>query len=736
MMKQIVLFLFFFATDTFAQKREVFRIDSLPMEGSLLDKGWKYHAGDNPDWAKPAFDDSTWEDIDPTVDIIDMPKIHDGNIGWLRLQIKMDSSLVPQPLSLAIVQAVASEIYIDGQLIEKLGTLDKTDSKALYTGYPTIHTPINLPKNKTNVLIAVRFAFQKDLPYNRYANGANYLFNASIFSINKIVESNDYIKRQIMFCFSKVGAFSILFILHIAFFLFYTPQKANLYFSGMALFFGLHNFFWGAFLVFYPIDDLQFLMYCGLIRVPIYTIAYLLLVRAFYAMFNFKTDFIFWLIVGANVLIIIGNYFDYHNGVQVSEFRTIVFNIMASLYITIKAILTKKRNSQLVFIGLILSIMGLTIRYLIDYHGFLPGNKFTFFTHICDFVGQICIPISISWFLGSDFAYTTKKLRDKLKEVQFLSEEKQHLLAAQNETLEKQVTERTSELHQSLETLKSTQNQLIQSEKLASLGELTAGISHEIQNPLNFVKNFSELSIDIVKELKEEMVKPSIDKGYIDELFGDLVTNQDKINNHSKRASSIVKGMLEHSRTSTGVRELTDINKLADEYLRLSYHGLRARDKTFNANYNTNFDDLLPKIEIVSQDFGRVLLNLINNAFYAVNERQKNVGVKDGVKDLTTFEKLSNLAYQPTVTVSTQKTNNQIIIKVKDNGTGMPESVKAKIFQPFFTTKPTGEGTGLGLSLSYDIVTKGHGGTLEVESMEGVGTEFVVSLPIFLTKTK
>jgi two-component system, NtrC family, sensor kinase len=188
--------------------------------------------------------------------------------------------------------------------------------------------------------------------------------------------------------------------------------------------------------------------------------------------------------------------------------------------------------------------------------------------------------------------------------------------------------------------------------------------------------------------------------------------------------------MLEHSRTSVGVKELIDINALADEYLRLSYHGLRAKDKTFNAEFRTDFDDTLPKIAVISQDFGRVLLNLINNAFYAVNERQKNVDVKPGVKDLTTFEKLSNLAYQPTVSVSTQQIDNQIIIKIKDNGTGMPESVKTKIFQPFFTTKPTGEGTGLGLSLSYDIVTKGHGGTLEVSSEEGIGTEFIIILPI------
>ncbi len=269
-----------------------------------------------------------------------------------------------------------------------------------------------------------------------------------------------------------------------------------------------------------------------------------------------------------------------------------------------------------------------------------------------------------------------------------------------------------------LTQLKTTQTQLIQSEKLASLGELTAGIAHEIQNPLNFVNNFSELSVDLVKDLKDELKRPDKDETYIDELFDDLTSNQEKINHHGKRASSIVKGMLEHSRASTGVKELTDINKLADEYLRLSYQGLRAKDKDFNADFKTEFDENLPKMEVIPQDIGRVLLNLINNAFYAVNQR----------KQLGSSSKLEP-SYTPSVSITTQQIYSQIIIKVKDNGIGMSEAIKAKVFQPFFTTKPTGQGTGLGLSLTYDIVTKGHGGTLEVVSTEGVGSEFIVTLP-------
>jgi len=263
-------------------------------------------------------------------------------------------------------------------------------------------------------------------------------------------------------------------------------------------------------------------------------------------------------------------------------------------------------------------------------------------------------------------------------------------------------------LETTLTNLKSTQSQLIQSEKMASLGELTAGIAHEIQNPLNFVNNFSEVNKEMIVEMKEE-----IDKGNYEEvklIANNLEENEDKINHHGKRADAIVKGMLQHSRTSSAQKEMTDINALANEYLRLSYHGLRAKDKSFNADINTEFDNNIGKINIVPQDIGRVLLNLINNAFYAVNERQKEEGV----------------GYEPTVTISTLQQNGKVEIKVKDNGNGIPKNVVDKIFQPFFTTKPTGQGTGLGLSLAYDII-KAHGGDIRVQTKEGEGTEFLVA---------
>jgi signal transduction histidine kinase len=282
------------------------------------------------------------------------------------------------------------------------------------------------------------------------------------------------------------------------------------------------------------------------------------------------------------------------------------------------------------------------------------------------------------------------------------------LLTSQKNEIEQQ----KKQVEESMERLQSTQSQLVQAEKMASLGELTAGIAHEIQNPLNFVNNFAEINTELIDELKKEIEPAGIISA--NELVEDIKANSEKITHHGNRADAIVKSMLQHSRKTSAQKELTDINALCDEYMRLFYHGLRAKDKSFNAEYDTKFDTNLPLISVIPQDIGRVILNLINNAFYAVNARQK-------------MEQDSG--YKPLVTLTTSKQGDQVVIEVADNGTGMPEQVKEKIFQPFFTTKPTGEGTGLGSSLSYDIVTKGHGGSINVSTSTNQGTVFSVQLP-------
>ncbi|MEB2783257.1 ATP-binding protein [Algoriphagus persicinus] len=349
-----------------------------------------------------------------------------------------------------------------------------------------------------------------------------------------------------------------------------------------------------------------------------------------------------------------------------------------------------------------------------NYYNLLPG-EYTFkvatrgFNGIWSEPANIKFTISPPWWqtwiayvifasLLAGFIYAIVQVRSKY-------------LQKENRILEERVSHRTAQLKKSIDDLKNAQSQLVQSEKMASLGELTAGIAHEIQNPLNFVNNFSEVSSELLDEMREEL-----DKGDLEEakaISVDIQQNLDKINQHGKRADAIVKAMLQHSRISGGNRALTDINMLTDEYLRLAYHGLRAKDKSFNSSMKTDYDPSVGQIDLVAQELGRVLLNLINNAFYAVTEKKR----------------VSPADYEPLVQLSTKRLGDWVEIKVKDNGKGIPKSIKEKIFQPFFTTKPTGQGTGLGLSISYDIV-KAHGGEILVESKEGEGTEFCIRLPI------
>lgn len=324
--------------------------------------------------------------------------------------------------------------------------------------------------------------------------------------------------------------------------------------------------------------------------------------------------------------------------------------------------------------------------------------------------------ITIVWLFA--FGVSAKNQLNTLKK----EKEQKEKVIHENEALEHLVRERTTEilqqknqLEETVEELKQTQNQLIQQEKLASLGELTAGIAHEIQNPLNFVNNFSEVSTELLDELKEELSGSNLSPNSAD-ILEDLVQNLQKISYHGKRASGIVKNMLEHSRASTGEKQLVDLNVLAEEYIKLSFHGLRAKDKSFNSDFKVLADPTLPPVEAIPQDLGRVLLNLCNNAFYAVSQRAG--------RNIT--------GYKPLVTITTENLpeDETVKITVSDNGGGIPWELKNKIFQPFFTTKPTGQGTGLGLSLSYDIITKGHGGELSVESVEGESTVFSIILPV------
>jgi two-component system, NtrC family, sensor kinase len=442
----------------------------------------------------------------------------------------------------------------------------------------------------------------------------------------------------------------------------------------------------------------------------------LFLFLAIWQLFSRKINVYFWLLIFYSVLSIpiVLNFYEWG---WVWGFIVHVLTCMcASLLITFKAWRKLYRDLGILITGISLYLISFSI-FILIYLGLLPNGMIFhnfYWTDLLYHFSVICVPVSLSIYLSREFAFTSKELENKLSEVEKLSAEKQQMLISQNETLEQQVAARTTELKQSLADLRSTQSQLIQSEKMASLGELTAGIAHEIQNPLNFVNNFSEVNKELIEELSAERLKPTAERNekQENEILNDIKANEEKINHHGKRADAIVKGMLQHSSSGSGKKEPTDINALADEYLRLSYHGLRAKDKSFNATLKTDFDESIGNINIIPQDIGRVVLNLINNAFYAVDEKKKQIG--DG--------------YEPTVSLSTKKVNGRVEIKVADNGNGIPQKVLDKIFQPFFTTKPTGQGTGLGLSLSYDIV-KAHGGEIKVETKEREGTVFILQLP-------
>jgi len=677
----------------------VVNINALPPEGVVLDKGWKFTVGDASAYARADYDDSKWQGIDPTKDIHDISALWNNKIVWFRIHLAVDSALVGK-LAMIIQQSGASEMYLDGKLFQKFGVVSANGNEVI--AYSPKKKPFAFPiKNTSEQVLAIRYVLQPHIYYGTHYGTANLGIRMFINTVGSAVDNYEGSiisdKQQNAF---RAGVFLMLGILHLAFYLFYKTQKANLYFSVYSICFSVNWYisqisFYKVKLWFWVNNSLLIMMVIGL----------LFLLTAIYTLFDEKRSWLYYALFALGIISIPAAAFIYGWGWFIFAFLFNNIIPVAITFIAYKALRNKKEGAWIIIIGGAAYVV-LWIIFCLQWTGVLGGSAIDMFT-----LTFLCIPISVSIYLGYDFALTHHTLQRKFTEVETLSIEKQQILAAQNEVLEQQVTQRTAELKQSLEELKATQAQLIQSEKLASLGELTAGIAHEIKNPLNFVNNFSDVNQELLQELKEEA-----DEGNIEEvkaIANDVIANEEKINYHGKCADAIVKGMLQHSRQSSGQKEPTDINKLADEYLRLSYHGLRAKDKNFNATIETHFDQSIGKINILPQDIGRVLLNLFNNAFYAVNEQKSK----------------NHISYEPTVSVSTKKIDNKVEIKVKDNGNGIPQNIIDKIFQPFFTTKPTGQGTGLGLSLSYDII-KAHGGEIKVESKEGEGTVFIIQLPV------
>jgi len=691
----------------------------------LAEKGqWVFKKGNDLSWADPNLNTADWDTLRPVDLKADMADENGRLEAWFRLKIKLDSSLEDSLTGMGLISEVwaASDVYINGKLFHSFGNtgINNQPFKA-YNSLDKHPIFLELLSDK-EYLIAIHFV-DKTAPYYWHKPLRSQLTLASFFTITTpyyFYQKTDIQTNRNRF---NSGITTLLSTLVLLFWLIYFQNRKEKHLLMIALTVSFLSFLLVALSMQYYIslsyNHNVFFYYSASLFILLFfaitpfTVAMIL---------NKRIPKVLWIF--AAILLLATCISTYFNLAFVQIILVASSVVISAFYIVSGRKNIKGANWALV-IGLILPVSYFLLFISQTYFNFRIPLVFSLIIFYATYPLSMMVYVSI-WFKES-----RKAVETNAQKVIKITEEKKNLLANQNILLEQQVNERTAELNQSLESLKATQSQLIHAEKMASLGELTAGIAHEIQNPLNFVNNFSEVSVDLIDELNEE-----IDGGNAEEvkaISGDLKSNLEKISHHGKRASGIVKGMLEHSRTGSGEKEPTDINTLADEYLRLAYHGLRAKDKSFNAEIITEFDKDLPKINIVAQDIGRVLLNLINNAFYAVSE-----------KTLTGFGTLSGLDSQsvvvqtrhalsplnpPTVTITTKNLGDIIEIRVKDNGNGIPDEIKDKIFQPFFTTKPTGEGTGLGLSLSYDIITKGHGGTLEVHTKEGDGTEFIIVLP-------
>jgi len=580
------------------------------------------------------------------------------------------------------------------------------------------------------------------LVYDRASNNSPGMpdrFNLSIASTEKIIQ-RDFVDTQddLVPKFYKLAFFALGFYFLATFFnlfFFWTVrERTYIYFALFLLFLCVEIFTQGLGRV-YP----ELIKHQG-VFVIIALFFYFHFVRHYFNTFQYTSRWDKFLlgISGLIFINVIGRLFFPDNDlVDNVSMITVFFISRVTLFVTFVLFIRKRKQAaqffmiailpdllfQLMFgLFVVIAQLGVEVPYFLEW---IQQNA-----NAISIVTTGWMILLFTWVLFKRYDQQRKEISQQQLDKERLAKEKEiersNLIEQQKIELEKTVEERTAELKQSLNHLQATQSQLIQSEKMASLGELTAGIAHEIQNPLNFVNNFSEVNDELLKELKTEAERGNLEE--VKAIANDIVFNSEKINHHGKRADAIVKGMLQHSRTSSGQKEPTDINALTDEYLRLAYHGLRAKDKSFNAIMKTDFDESIGKVNIIPQDIGRVILNLINNAFYAVDEKKKKTPPSPkGEPGKTPTD------YEPVVTVTTKRLSpplgdrGKIEIRVADNGNGIPRKVVDKIFQPFFTTKPTGQGTGLGLSLSYDIV-KAHGGKLKVDTKEGEGSEFIIVL--------
>jgi two-component system, NtrC family, sensor kinase len=668
--------------------------------------GWFFKMGNDATWASKDLDMTGWRKLKPS-ELTDKLADKNGKLEcWFRIKIRLDSSFKNVPMTSLILNWAATDLYVDGILIHRFGNTG-TNGEPFheFSPYYNLPVPLNLESQKEYVLAFHFVDFVSGFP--TYELKSAYWLKY-FFALAYPEATPQYLSFHLKNRFYRAMWLWINGVLTFLFWLlaFQNRSEKNILLIAITSTLFTLTIYTDQYV---PTPGASYSMRAifqiawSILGSMSIVLTIVLLLRVFKRKI---TPLLKVLLGGILVCGIIGIF---HLSAATLIAQTASVILIYSYYI-ITSWKTLRGAQWAVLTGVLSSmVFGLSLAITSQLSPSSYSSILLLYTGLF-----ISFPLSLMVYVAMRFKEIIKDVRDNAKRVVQLSEEKKEAAIQQQKLLEEEVARQTVELRNSLENLRATQSQLIQQEKMASLGELTAGIAHEIQNPLNFVNNFSEVNTELVDELKSELAVGNLQSA--NEIADNIKDNEQKISHHGKRADSIVKGMLQHSRASSGQKEPTDLNALADEYLRLAYQGFRAKDRSFNAKFETDLDPTIEKIKVVPQDIGRVLLNLINNAFYAVHEKKQQM---DG-------------AYDPIVSISTRELDGKVEIRVKDNGNGIPQKVVDKIFQPFFTTKPTGQGTGLGLSLSYDIV-KAHGGEIKVQTQEGEGTNFTLSIPAHST---
>jgi two-component system NtrC family sensor kinase len=673
--------------------------------------GWVYMPGSLINGADPNLDVSDWQRLKPA----DLGPEHlnaSGAIdGWFRLKFRLDSTLVDTPLFWRMGTWGAVDLYVDGELVKQYGVT--SSERGTFVGYNPLNKFAKMAQLSTGreYVLAIYTTDHLTSILNRTIRNdlTRYdpLIRLTVEDYNEIIANS-----QRLSAFWDGAVLLALFVLCLIFWILVAqnPKQQILYLVALTTTVITVGVIFSTRLLQHDVNLLYYNIFVLIWQTSV--VLYIgIIVYVLYKFVAEKTVFKLWMLFAVVIVLMTVGWY-----LSSALFVFFYFAACAAMFIYLMASQWRNIRGAKIYLvsgALVISLVALTM-LLMDFFGIMYG------IHIGSsllLVFYTTIPLSMLMYINRRFRDTLEEVTEHSRMVEELSNEKQELLLTQNERLEAQVAERTAKLQESLEELKKAQDQLIQSEKMASLGQLTAGIAHEIKNPLNFVTNFSDLTRELVMEAREEMATLGLSPDQVDRfepILGDIEMNVSKIFEHGRRADNIVKGMLQHSRGKSGERQETDINELIGEYLNLAYHGLRAQDPSFNVTLKTEFDPNVGMIEIVPQDFSRAILNLVNNACFAADQKKRNAEVP---------------GFKPTVMVTTKKIDNEIEIIVHDNGTGIPDHVKSKIFEPFFTTKPTGVGTGLGLSLTYEIIVNQHNGSLDVISKAGEFTEFRIIIP-------